>query len=74
MRAFVEGPLAGLGIAIPVGPVAVLLVDLAMRRGFVHAVRAASERRARISRATVAAVLGAAAGPALASLDTPLRP
>src|SRR5712692_473399 len=32
--AFVLGPAAGYGIAIPVGPVALLIVQTAMRRGF----------------------------------------
>ena len=41
MRAFAEGALAGLGIAVPVGAIAVLIVDLAMRRGFARAVPAA---------------------------------
>jgi hypothetical protein len=41
MRAFLEGVLAGLGIAFPVGAIAVLIVDLAMRRGFGRAFPAA---------------------------------
>lgn len=34
MSAFWEGVLAGYGIAIPVGAIAILIVDLALRRGF----------------------------------------
>ena len=34
MNAFWEGLIAGYGIAIPVGAIAVLIVDLALRRGF----------------------------------------
>jgi hypothetical protein len=34
MRAFAEGVVAGLGIAVPVGAIAVLIVDPAIRRGF----------------------------------------
>lgn len=74
MRALLEGVLAGLGIAVPVGPIAVLLVDLAMRRGFVHSVPAAiGAASADLTYATVAAVLGAAAADALEPVATPLR-
>ena len=34
MTAFWEGVLAGYGIAIPVGAIAILIVDLGLRRGF----------------------------------------
>ncbi len=34
MTAFWEGVLAGYGIAIPVGAIAILIVDIALRRGF----------------------------------------
>ncbi len=34
MSAFWQGMLAGYGIAIPVGAIAVLIIDLALRRGF----------------------------------------
>lgn len=74
MRALAEGVLAGLGIAVPVGPIAVLLVDLAMRRGFAHALPAAlGTASADLTYATVAAVLGAAAATALEPLEEPLR-
>jgi threonine/homoserine/homoserine lactone efflux protein len=74
VRALLEGVLAGLGIAMPVGPVAVLLVDLAMRRGFVHSVPGAiGVASADLTYATVAAVLGAAAADALEPVATPLR-
>jgi arginine exporter protein ArgO len=66
VRAFVEGVLAGLGIAVPVGAIAVLIVDLAMRRGFGAAVPAAmGTATADLAYAAVAAVAGAAVASAL---------
>jgi threonine/homoserine/homoserine lactone efflux protein len=74
VRALFEGVLAGLGIAVPVGPIAVLLVDLSTRRGFAHAVPAAlGAASADLTYATVAAVLGTAAARALEPLETPLH-
>jgi threonine/homoserine/homoserine lactone efflux protein len=74
VRALLEGSLAGLGVAVPVGPIAVLLVDLSMRRGFAHAVPAAlGAASADLTYATVAAVLGTAAARALEPLETPLH-
>lgn len=46
MRPLVEGILAGFGIAIPVGPIAVLIVDLGVRRGFRPAFAALATRLA----------------------------
>jgi threonine/homoserine/homoserine lactone efflux protein len=61
VRAFVEGVVAGLGIAVPVGAIAVLIVDLAMRQGFVRAVPAAmGAASADLAYATVAAIAGVA--------------
>lgn len=34
MTAFWEGVIAGLGIAVPIGAIAILIVDMSMRRGF----------------------------------------
>jgi arginine exporter protein ArgO len=66
MRAFVEGVLAGLGIAVPVGAIAVLIVDLGMRRGFAGAVPAAmGAASADLAYAAVAAVAGVAVASAL---------
>jgi arginine exporter protein ArgO len=66
MRAFGEGVLAGLGIAVPVGAIAVLIVDLAMRRGFARAVPAAmGAASADLTYAAVAAVAGIAVASAL---------
>jgi len=66
MRAFAEGALAGLGIAVPVGAIAVLIVDLAMRRGFAGAVPAAlGAASADLTYATVAVLAGIAVASAL---------
>jgi arginine exporter protein ArgO len=70
VRAFAEGVLAGLGIAVPVGAIAVLIVDLAMRRGFVRAVPAAmGAASADLTYAAVAAVAGIAVASALAPYE-----
>jgi arginine exporter protein ArgO len=67
MRAFAEGVLAGFGIAVPVGAIAVLIVDLAMRQGFVGAIPAAmGAASADLSYAAVAAGAGIAVAAALA--------
>jgi arginine exporter protein ArgO len=74
MRALLEGIAAGLGIAIPVGPIAVLLVDVSMRRGFVDAIPAAiGTASADLAYASVAALLGTAAADALRPYEGPLR-
>lgn len=66
MRAFAEGALAGLGIAVPVGAIAVLIVDLAMRRGFGGAVPAAlGAAAADLAYAVVAVLAGSAVASAL---------
>lgn len=74
MRALFEGILAGLGIAVPVGPIAVLLVDLSTSRGFAHAVPAAiGTASADLVYATVAAVVGLAVADTVRSIAEPLR-
>ena len=74
MRALLEGILAGLGIAVPVGPIAVLLVDLSTRRGFAHALPAAlGVASADLTYAAVAAVVGLAVADAVESFVGPLR-
>ena len=71
MNAFLEGLLAGYGIAIPVGAIAVLIVDLGLRRGFPPAFMAGAGAAtadfiyallAVIAGATIAAVLAPYAG------------
>lgn len=74
MNAFLEGALAGYGIAIPVGAIAVLLVDLAMRRGFKPAAAAgAGVATADFLYALVAVLLGAAVANTVESFQDTLR-
>jgi threonine/homoserine/homoserine lactone efflux protein len=74
VRALSEGILAGLGIAIPVGPIAVLMVDLSTRHGFAHALPAAiGAASADLLYATVAAVVGLAVADTVESFAGPLR-
>lgn len=74
MNAFWEGALAGFGIAIPVGAIGVLLVDLAMRRGFKPAAAAgAGVATADFVYALVAVLLGAAVAGAVESFQDTLR-
>lgn len=74
MNAFLEGALAGYGIAIPVGAIGVLLVDLAMRRGFKPAAAAgAGVATADFLYALVAVVLGAAVASAVESFQDTVR-
>ena len=74
MNAFLEGALAGYGIAIPVGAIGVLLVDLAMRRGFKPAAAAgAGIATADFLYALVAVLLGAAVADAVESFQDTLR-
>jgi len=74
VRALFEGILAGLGIAVPVGPIAVLLVDLSTRRGFGHALPAAiGAASADLTYAAVAAAVGLAVADTVGSFAGPLR-
>ncbi len=74
MTAFLEGALAGYGIAIPVGAIGVLLVDVAMRRGFQPAAAAAAGvASADFSYALIAVLLGAAIAEAVESIQDTLR-
>jgi arginine exporter protein ArgO len=74
VRALADGILAGLGIAVPVGPIAVLLIDLGIRRGFVASVPAAlGAASADLTYATAAAILGGAAASALRPFAVALR-
>jgi threonine/homoserine/homoserine lactone efflux protein len=64
---FFQGMLAGYGIAIPVGAVAILIVELGLRLGFWAAFAAgAGASTADLVYATLAAVAGQALGEALA--------
>jgi arginine exporter protein ArgO len=72
--AFWDGALAGLGIAVPVGPIAVLVVDQGMRRGLrMGAVAGVGAATADLLYATTAALIGAAAADALEPFAGPLK-
>ena len=74
LAAFVAGALAGYAIAIPVGAIAVLIVETGVRRGFrVAAAAGAGAATADFTYATLAMVGGTAVAPALAPWSVPLR-
>jgi arginine exporter protein ArgO len=74
VSAFLEGIVAGYGIAIPVGPIAVLIIGIGTRFGFARAFFAGlGAALADLIYATIAAVAGAAAATVLAPYDRPLR-
>ena len=73
MNAFWEGLIAGYGIAIPVGAIAVLIVDLALRRGFRLGFAAgAGAASADLLYAGAAVIAGAAFASALRPFAAPL--
>jgi threonine/homoserine/homoserine lactone efflux protein len=72
--ALVAGVVAGYGIAIPVGAIAVLIVDTGMRCGFRCAAFAgAGAATADLLYAAVAVIGGAAVAAALSDVQTPVR-
>jgi threonine/homoserine/homoserine lactone efflux protein len=72
--AFVAGIFAGLGIAIPVGAIAVLIIEAAVRHGFrVGWAAGAGAATADGSYALLAALFGTAIADLLAPWQTPLR-
>ena len=74
MNAFLEGVVAGYGIAIPVGPIAVLIIGLGTRRGFPRAFFAGlGAALADLAYASIAAVAGAAAAGLLMPYEGALR-
>lgn len=74
LEALLAGVVAGYGIAIPVGAIAVLIVDTGMRCGFRCASFAgAGAATADLLYASVAVVGGAAAATALAGVQGPVR-
>jgi len=74
MRAFVAGLAAGYGIAIPVGPITLLIFDTALRRGFVAALPAAAgAASADFLYASAAAIAGVALSGWLAPYSRPLQ-
>jgi len=74
ITAFLAGVAAGYGIAIPVGAIAILVVETGLRRGFrLAAAAGAGAATADGIYAAVAAVFGAALAGVLAPLAVPLR-
>ena len=72
--AFWEGMLAGYGIAVPVGAIAVLIIDVGLRRGFTLGFSAgAGAATVDFVYAVVAMVAGAALASALTPFAGPLR-
>ena len=74
MTSFWEGVLAGYGIAIPVGAIAVLIVDMGLRRGFgLGFMAGAGAATADFFYASLAALAGQALASALAPFALGLR-
>jgi arginine exporter protein ArgO len=74
ITAFLAGAAAGYGIAIPVGAIAILIIETGLRRGFRLAVAAgAGAAAADGTYAAVAAAFGTALAALIAPLATPLR-
>ncbi|HSJ84720.1 MAG TPA: LysE family transporter [Acidimicrobiia bacterium] len=74
MDAFTTGVVAGYGIAIPVGAIAILIIEVGIRRGFRAAFFAgAGAATADLLYAALAAVGGAALAGAIESIGEPLR-
>lgn len=74
MRSFLQGAIAGYGIAIPVGPVAVLIMQSATRRSFdIAAAAAVGVATADLVYAAIAVAFGAAAATAIEPLADELR-
>jgi threonine/homoserine/homoserine lactone efflux protein len=74
MSAFWEGVVAGYGIAIPVGAIAILIVETALRQGFFTGFMAgAGAATADLIYATIAVLAGVAVATALAPYATALK-
>ncbi|MBL8057511.1 MAG: LysE family transporter [Anaerolineales bacterium] len=74
MGAFGEGLLAGYAIAVPVGAIAVLILEIAMRRGLAEGAAAgAGAASVDLLYAALAGLAGQALAPVLAPLAGPLR-
>jgi arginine exporter protein ArgO len=68
LEEFLRGVLAGYGIAIPVGPIAILIIELGIRRGFAHAFSAGAGAA---SADLIYATIAVAAGTILVSILAP---
>lgn len=73
-RTFIEGVIAGFGIAIPVGAIAVLIVETGLRQGFRSGAAAgAGAATADLAYASLAAFAGSALSERLASIQDGVR-
>jgi arginine exporter protein ArgO len=71
---FVAGVIAGYGVAIPVGAIAVLIIDTAIRRGFrIGASAGAGAATADLVYAAIAILAGSAIAAVVEPLSVPLR-
>lgn len=71
---FIAGVVAGYGVAIPVGAIAVLIIDAAIRRGFrMGAAAGAGAATADLVYATIAILAGSAIAAVVEPLSVPLR-
>ena len=74
MKAFWEGVVAGYGIAVPVGAIAILIIEVGLRRGFrLGFMAGAGAAAADFLYASLAAVAGGTLAAALASFALWLR-
>jgi threonine/homoserine/homoserine lactone efflux protein len=74
LSSFVAGVGAGLGVAIPVGAIAVLIIETGLRRGFTAAAAAgAGAATVDGAYATVAALFGGAVASLVAPVERPIR-
>jgi threonine/homoserine/homoserine lactone efflux protein len=74
MNAFWEGLLAGYAIAVPVGAIAILILETAMRRGFAEGFAAGSgAATVDLAYASLAGLAGQALAPLLAPVGPALR-
>lgn len=74
IAAFLAGAVAGFGVAIPVGPIAILILDTALRRGLRTGLAAgAGAATADGVYATIAGIGGAAIAGLIAPVSVPLR-
>jgi arginine exporter protein ArgO len=74
MRPFISGVIAGYGIAVPVGAIAVLILETGLRRGFaIAASAAAGAASADLIYSAVAVLGGAAIADLVGSVEGPLQ-
>lgn len=74
LQSFINGALAGYAIAIPVGAIAILIIETGLKRGFWHAFAAgAGTATADLIYATIAATLGVLVAQFLAPIEPILK-